>query len=404
MASPVVRVEALHKTYRVYPRPLDRVLEAFTRKPRHREFHALADVAFTVERGEGFGLIGENGAGKSTLLKILAGIVAPTAGSARVEGKVASILELGSAFHPELTGRQNIVLNAALLGLTEAQVKERTPEIIAFSELGEFIDQPVKTYSTGMSMRLGFAIATQVDPDVLIVDEALSVGDGYFQKKCVDRLLEYTRGGGTLLLCSHAMYAVSSFCGRALWLRNGRVAACGPAPEVVREYEEFLLAKEARASRPEEASPGPVRLIEARVAGPTLLRRGDTLVLEIAWQCEDEESASHVGVGLNRIDGVEICAFSTFHDGWPAFCGARRYGVRLELTDLQLIKGRFTLYVYLLDAHGLHVYDRRLLADAFALEGTAYEFGLAQLPHRFTTTSDTSDGASAARLETLQHA
>src|SRR5690349_18491005 len=140
MAPPAVRVDGLSKTYRVYPRPLDRLLEAFTRRPRHREFHALSDVAFEVARGEGFGLIGENGAGKSTLLKVLAGIVAPTSGTATVAGKVASILELGSAFHPELTGRQNIVLNAALLGLTEPQVKERTPEIIAFSELGEFIE------------------------------------------------------------------------------------------------------------------------------------------------------------------------------------------------------------------------------------------------------------------------
>jgi ABC-type polysaccharide/polyol phosphate transport system ATPase subunit len=157
---------------------MSRAVELLTRRPRHRAFHALDDVSFEVPAGQGFGLIGENGAGKSTLLKILSGITAPTSGRLAVQGKVASILELGSAFHPELSGRQNIVLNAALLGLSESAIREKTPQIIAFSELEGFIDQPVKTYSTGMSMRLGFAIATQVEPDVLIIDEALSVGDG----------------------------------------------------------------------------------------------------------------------------------------------------------------------------------------------------------------------------------
>ena len=194
-------------------------------------------------------MVGENGAGKSTLLKILAGITAPSTGALRVEGKIASILELGSGFHPEFTGRQNIVLNAAMLGLTQAEVEAKTPDIVAFSELGHFIDQPVKTYSTGMAMRLGFAIATQVDPDILIIDEALSVGDGYFQKKCMDRMGRFVAEGGTLLFCSHAMYYVSVFCQQALWLRAGRAEALGPVDQVVREYEAFLARKSAAAER-----------------------------------------------------------------------------------------------------------------------------------------------------------
>ncbi|MCI0344366.1 MAG: ABC transporter ATP-binding protein, partial [Chloroflexi bacterium] len=225
MSDTVVTVHGLSKRYRVYATPWDRLWEALTRRPRHRDFHALDDVGFTLERGEGLAVIGENGAGKSTLLKILAGITAPTAGRLEVRGKIASILELGSGFHPEFTGRQNIVLNAAMLGLSEAEVKARMPEIVGFSELGEFIDQPVKCYSTGMAMRLGFSIATQVDPEVLIIDEALSVGDGYFQKKCMDRLQRYVEEGGTLLFCSHAMYYVSAFCRRAMWLKQGRVEA-----------------------------------------------------------------------------------------------------------------------------------------------------------------------------------
>ena len=169
-----VEAEGLTKVYRVYASPWDRLREAAFRRPRHREFRALESVSFAIPRGEGLAIVGENGAGKSTLLKILAGITTPSSGGFRVDGKIASILELGSGFHPDFTGRQNIVLNAAMLGLDEDELRRKMPDILAFSELGDFIDQPVKTYSTGMAMRLGFSIATQVEPDVLIVDEALS--------------------------------------------------------------------------------------------------------------------------------------------------------------------------------------------------------------------------------------
>ena len=191
MSGLIVSACDLTKTYKVYARPVDRLIEGITRSTRHVPFQALRGIDFEVDRGEGLGIIGENGAGKSTLLKILAGITAPTSGSCHLGGSVASILELGSAFHGELTGRQNIALNAAMFGLDRQQVVEHTPGIIEFSELGRFIDQPIKTYSTGMVMRLGFAIAIQVSPNVLIINEALSVGDGYFQKKCMVHLKSY---------------------------------------------------------------------------------------------------------------------------------------------------------------------------------------------------------------------
>src|ERR1700724_3904140 len=170
-SEPAVLVEQLSKVYKVYSSPWDRLLEALLRRPRHREFRALAEVSFTLPRGEGLAIIGENGAGKSTLLKLLAGIGGPTSGTLQVRGKIASILELGSGFHPEFTGRQNIVLHAAMLGLSERELQQKLPSIVAWSELGDFIDQPVKVYSTGMAMRLGFSIAIQVEPDVLIIDE-----------------------------------------------------------------------------------------------------------------------------------------------------------------------------------------------------------------------------------------
>jgi ABC-type polysaccharide/polyol phosphate transport system ATPase subunit len=408
MGDVTVHAEGLTKTYRSYATPWDRLVELITRRPRHREFHALTDINFSLPRGEGLALIGENGAGKSTLLKILAGITAPSAGSFRVTGKIASILELGSGFHPEFTGRQNVVLNAAMLGLSEEELRRKMPDILAFSELGEFIDQPVKCYSTGMAMRLGFSIATQVEPDVLIVDEALSVGDGYFQKKCMDRLRAFVDGGGTLLFCSHAMYYVSAFCQRALWLRQGRAEALGPVSDVVREYENFLVAKSAQAAvapapaitalatAPEPAAGLPARITAARLAAArSLYDRGAPLEVEIEWESEDPRLAFHVGVGINRSDGLEVCSFATHLDGLPPRSGARHYALRLEIPRLPLVKGEFTLYIFLLDERGLHIYDQRILQSAFTVRSPVYAFGLVEVEHAWDV--DAGSGSSVHR-------
>jgi ABC-type polysaccharide/polyol phosphate transport system ATPase subunit len=399
----VVTAEGLAKTYKVYATPWDRLGELITRRRRHRAFHALEDVTFALPRGEGLALIGENGAGKSTLLKILAGITAPTAGSFQVRGKVASILELGSGFHPEFTGRQNIVLNAAMLGLSPEELRRKMPDIVGFSELGEFIDQPVKTYSTGMAMRLGFSIATQVEPEVLIIDEALSVGDGYFQKKCMDRLRLFVESGGTLLFCSHAMYYVSAFCRRALWLRQGRPAALGPVAEVVREYENFLVAKSAQAAESAAAAPArpaslPARIVSARLVGAgreLLYAPGDAWELEVEWEAEDPRLAFHLGVGINRADGVEVCSFASHLDGLGPVSGETSYAARLSIPRLPLVKGEFTLYIFLMDEEGLHVYDQRLLPSAFTVHSPAYAFGLVRAEHSWTL--DAPSGSSVQR-------
>jgi lipopolysaccharide transport system ATP-binding protein len=433
MAEPVVHVEDLSKVYKVYASPWDRLIEALQRRPRHREFRALSGVSFSLPRGEGLAIIGENGAGKSTLLKLLAGIGGPTSGRLQVRGKIASILELGSGFHPEFTGRQNVVLNAAMLGLGEAELQRKLPAILEWSELGEFIDQPVKVYSTGMAMRLGFSIATQVEPDVLIIDEALSVGDGYFQKKCMDRLLQFVDAGGTLLFCSHAMYYVSAFCQRALWLRHGRAEMLGPVAEVVRDYENFLISKRApatpappalaaaagaapapenggssggggavgagkdEAAPPLAVEPGragrAARLLGARLSGGAtaeapegvvpLFAPGDAWELEIEWEAQGPDLAFHVGVGINRSDDLEVCSLATHLDGLPPMTGRTRYQTSLVLPRLPLVKGEFTLYVFLLDEAGLHVYDQLILRRAFGVHGPGYAFGLITADHRW---------------------
>ncbi len=393
MPAPLITARGLSKTYRVYSRPWDRLREALFRRSLHRPFVALSEVSFELQAGESLGIIGENGAGKSTLLKILAGIVQPTSGTLASHGRIASILELGSGFHPEMTGRQNIVLNAAMLGLSAADVAARLPSILDFSELGDFIDQPVKCYSTGMTMRLGFAIATQVEPDILIIDEALSVGDGYFQKKCMDRLLELVAQGRTLLFCSHAMYYISHFCQRALWLRHGQPAVLGSAAEVVREYENYLLAKSAAAAaRSEVSTPRgiqPARILALRQAGAAgplaaaapLLPYRDPWELEIEWESDDARRAFHLAVGIDRVDGVQVCAFATQdHEAGP-FSGQHHYRLRLRVPELALLKGEYALTVFLLDEEGLHVWDRVVEPRAFRIEPDRYRVGVLELPH-----------------------
>lgn len=205
----------------------------------YRDFFALQDVSFEVKRGEAVGIVGRNGSGKSTLLQLIAGTLQPTAGTIRVNGRVAALLELGAGFNPDFTGRENVFLSGAVLGLKQKEMEARFDEIAAFADIGEFIDQPVKTYSSGMMMRLAFAVNTCVDPDILIVDEALSVGDAPFQAKCFRRLRQLTDRGVSLLFVSHDLGTVRSICSRALWLKNGRPEMWGEAKEVARQYEKF---------------------------------------------------------------------------------------------------------------------------------------------------------------------
>ncbi len=413
--TPAVVVDQVSKTYRSYARPWDRIAERLVGGQRHHAHHALREISFELPRGEAIGVVGENGAGKSTLLKILAGITPPTTGQIRVEGAIAAILELGSGFHPEFTGRQNIALNGAMLGLSQEAVSRATPEIIAFSELGTFIDQPVKHYSTGMAMRLAFSIAVQVNPDVLIVDEALSVGDGYFQKKCMDRLRQFLAAGGTLLFCSHAMYYVSAFCRRALWLREGQVAGLGPSSEVVPAYEAFLEQKrepvgersasvatgavKADSSQAPSSGEGPARITTMMIgeqvptAGtPVVVDSGVALRISVGWQADRADRQIHFGVGINRAsDGIEVCAFGSHQQEPELFLSGREGRAILDVPSLALVKGAFDLYLFLLDESGLHIYDSQIFPAALSVRQSRYAFGLVTMPHQWSTGAPATD-------------
>jgi lipopolysaccharide transport system ATP-binding protein len=245
----LIRVRDLSKCYEIYDRPQDRLKQSiFPRLQRsigrqpenyYREFWALKDVTFEVNKGEAVGIIGRNGAGKSTLLQMICGTLTPTSGTIEVDGTVAALLELGSGFNPEFTGRENVYLNASMLGLSQEQIEDKFDEIAAFADIGDFLGQPIKTYSSGMLMRLAFAVNTCVNPEVLIVDEALSVGDAPFQAKCFKRLRKLLNDGTTVLFVSHDISTVRSFCSQALWLKNGRAELWGEAKAIAKEYERF---------------------------------------------------------------------------------------------------------------------------------------------------------------------
>lgn len=247
--APVISVRGLGKSFRMYEKPVHRLWQALLgREHGHREFHALRDVSFEIARGETVGIIGRNGSGKSTLLQVIAGTLAPSSGTCQVQGKVAALLELGSGFNPEFTGRENVYLNGAILGLTRAQVEQRIQRILDFADIGEFIDQPVRSYSSGMAVRLAFAVIAHVDADILIVDEALSVGDAFFAQKCMRFLRDFQKRG-TLLFVSHDAAAVTNLCSRAIWLEDGLVRMQGPAGQVVETY----MAQQHARSRADAA-------------------------------------------------------------------------------------------------------------------------------------------------------
>jgi len=398
-STPAVSARELTKDFRLYRSPGSRIVEWITRRPRHTLHRAVDHVTFDQARGEGIAIIGENGAGKSTLLKLVAGVTTQTAGELEVRGRTAAILELGSGFHPVFTGRQNIRLNAALLGLSEDEIRRREPEIIAWSELGDFIDRPVREYSSGMVVRLGFSIATQVDPEILIVDEALSVGDGYFQKKSMDRMVAFVESGGTLLFCSHALYLISAFCDRALWMRDGKVVALGPTSDVIRDYEDYLLVRQREASSPsaamrsgggetEDSESLPARLVAVRALDRTgerpTWRPGELARFEISFDSDDPARPLHLGVLLETADGIVLASMASNSAGRGPFCGRRAHHVVLEMPGLSLVKGSYSLSVLLLDERGLHIYDRRYFRHAINVESGHFDSGFLYLEHSWS--------------------
>jgi lipopolysaccharide transport system ATP-binding protein len=348
-------------------------------------FRALDNVSFELKPGASLGVIGENGAGKSTLLKIIAGVIKPTRGSVVVNGRVGALLELGSGFHPEYSGLANIDLAAALLGLAPAQIAGKRDEIIAFADLGEHINDPIKHYSSGMVVRLGFAVATALDPDVLITDEVLAVGDESFQKKCIAWIERFIARGGTLLLCSHSMYHVQKLCRHAVWLKDGKVVRYGDAAPVTQAYLAYHEEKAAVGKAPitqAAASAAGVYAVQSLVLDPAeTLRQGAQLRISGEVYSPDGR-APVVLVGIIRADGTAVYGVSTDMDGVALEKqGTDSYAFALEFPALDLLPGKYTVRAHALDPEGVRLFDT--VETSITVTGDAREFGLVRLPHRW---------------------
>jgi len=348
-------------------------------------FTALDDVSFVLQPGESLGVIGENGAGKSTLLKIVAGVMPPTRGRVTRNGRVGARLELGSGFHPDYTGLANIELAAALLGLGPNEIADKREEIVAFADIGEHINDPIKHYSSGMVVRLGFAVATALRPHILITDEVLAVGDESFQKKCIAWMERYLSDGGTLLLCSHSMYHVQKLCRHALWLRNGRTERYGPAMDVTQAYLAYHEEKSAGARAPialEEASHAGLYSIQSLAVTPRdLLAQGDTLAVRGEVYSPDARTPV-VLVGIVRADGTPIYGVATDMEGVaPRRLASGRFEFELTLPDLSLLPGKYVVRAHALDPEGVRLFDH--VEHPFMVTGASRELGLVRLPHRW---------------------
>ncbi|GFO71438.1 lipopolysaccharide transport system ATP-binding protein [Bathymodiolus japonicus methanotrophic gill symbiont] len=394
----------LAKAYRRYHKPIDSLKELIFRRQYHEQFWALKGASFTCEPGEVLGIVGDNGAGKSSLLKLLAGTMQPTQGELIINGRVSAILELGSGFHPDFTGLENIHLGCAMLGLSAEKIAAKVDAIIDFSELADFIHQPVKTYSSGMFVRLAFSVVTSVDPDILVVDEALSVGDQHFQKKSMDRMMSFKEQGKALVFCSHNLYHVKELCQRVIWLDKGIIQAQGDSGEVIDQYNDHVrmqnrvsVAKPVQAEMVEKVDKSQLTayLIEAVLLGAkkaedgfVIYQTGDAFRVKVLAHKQSSLTIDdvHIGIIIKRNDGVQCFGVSTILDDVSLFTSANKndLGVVYEIPELSLLSGLYSLEVWLIDTTSAHVYDSMQSCCEFKVRQSGTEVGVAYLEHQWS--------------------
>lgn len=406
----VLQAQDLGKEYKIYDSPGARFKSLLFGSASHRSHWALKGVSFSLKRGQCMGLIGDNGAGKSTLLKLLTGTLQPTQGGLQRVGRLTAILELGAGFHPDFTGRDNLYFGGSLIGIDAAQMAQLEAGIIAFSELGAAIDRPVKTYSSGMAVRLAFALITAVEPDVLIIDEALAVGDQHFQKKCIDRIDAFRANGCTILFCSHSLYHVRHLCDVSLWLDGGQVRGFGDTDSVLSSYEAHVRQKNAPLASPEapEALPDPAAPQANALSQPTAqpadraaitsvqvdaleqghempMLRSKDLIITVEAQVPGDTPPS-IGLMLEQWHGVGITSLASHAEGvTPRRVEGDRWRLTLQFPDLPLHSGDYVLSAYLFDEKGLMTYDEWKQCTVFKWVSPSLTPGLVRLPHRWIT-------------------
>ena len=339
-------------------------LSSLLRIPRHatglgdaRDFWALDDISFQVGEGEIVGIIGKNGSGKSTLLKILSRITPPTTGLARIEGRLSSLLEVGTGFHPELTGRENVFLNGSLLGMGRAEIQGKFDEIIEFAQISKFIDMPVKHYSSGMYVRLAFAVAAHLDPDILVVDEVLSVGDGGFQRKCIGKMEQVAAANRTILFVSHNLLAVRALCKRVIVLDGGKLVSDGSTEAGITTYSRLIadttdLQHRNAADRKARAS-GAVRFVDAKITDSSRNERssfvmGETIFLNLKYRCMEKVPSLGIKITIgSALSGESLTTIKHILSPTPVTPANSSASISIEIPDIMLRPGDYTLYIWL---------------------------------------------------------
>jgi len=392
VTAPLLRVAGVGKAYPTRASGSHRwraVLQILRSGSTLGDKRVLSEIDFEVRPGESVGIVGANGAGKSTLLKLITGVLAPSEGEITRRGSIAALLELGAGFEPESTGMENLRMNAAFLGLSRAQVEERMDDILSFADIGEAIHEPIKTYSSGMVVRLGFAVVASVRPDLLITDEVLAVGDESFQKKCIRWIERYLAGGGTLLMVSHNMYQVQKLCRHALWLEHGRTRAWGDVFDVTQGYLAWHERRDAEArdrSSRARADGARYRVDALELGprsddGPVHLAAGETLRVDLALRSPDDRAPQAL-VGIVRADGTPVFGVATDHEGVALEQrGDGRYAIGIDFDDLALLPGSYVVRAHAMDPEGLRLQDT--LEREFSVSGRSRSLGLVTLPHRW---------------------
>jgi lipopolysaccharide transport system ATP-binding protein len=388
----LIRMNNVSKVYPRVHQPWER-FQAFVAILLGREpamgAKVLSDVSLEVLKGQSLGIIGENGAGKSTLLKVLTNVIQPSSGSVEVNTKVAALLELGAGFQPDFSGLDNVRMSASLLGLSSSELNERMDDILSFADIGEYIHEPVKHYSSGMVVRLGFAVVTASRPEVLITDEVLAVGDESFQKKCIRWIEDFLSGGGTLLMVSHSMYIVQKLCHKALWLNDGKVEQYGEAFPVTQSYlawHESRSVKEKRQRDKTQGESGAYQLKEIRFPDSpgdqdVKIEMGDDLVAEIDIYSPDGRTPV-VHVGIIRIDGTPVFGVTSDGEGAkPARINEHHYRFRIRFDAPKLLPGSYHLRGLAMDPEGLRVFEEQ--ERVFQVNGKSIDVGIVQLPHEW---------------------
>jgi ABC-type polysaccharide/polyol phosphate transport system ATPase subunit len=374
----VISVNDLMKIYRVYNKPVDRFKELLLKRRNHREFAALQGINLHLKKGETLGIIGENGAGKSTLLQLIAGTMTPTSGSISVKGRVLALLELGIGFHPDFTGKENIFFYGDILGFPRGFVQSKYDEIVEFSELGDFMDRPLKTYSTGMQMRLAFSLVSSLDPDVLIVDEALSVGDMHFQKKCIDRISDFKNRGITIIFCSHSTYQVSILCDKVIWLKDGKIEMYGDTEKVIPAYEFYQLEKDRKSQEKtgiltvNAGCPAVIRVLELLNNLP--IKRGDNIQFRMLVECMDDILPYNITLSIKMDNGRGVYVTGTHLSGKPPIYGKNRE-IIITFPKAPIMGGIYYAVARVFDDKGLMIYHEKPMPP-FEVRKDSLEFGV----------------------------